>query len=976
MTANRAAEIRRICQEALERPSIERARFLSDACAGDESLRREIEALLAHDLSADRFLATPAFEIEAGQLAIAEAAGRNALVGNRLGTYEILSLIGSGGMGDVYRAHDPKLGRDVAIKVLPSLFANDSDRLARLEREARLLAALNHPHIATIYGLEDVGSVRALVMELVEGPTLAEQLAHGARPGAAADLPLTAALDIARQLTEALAAAHDKGIVHRDLKPANIKVGRDGRVKVLDFGLAKTVSNEIDDAAASRLTTNVATNLHAGVVAGTPAYLSPEQARGRPVDTRADIWAFGCVLFEMLAGRRAFSGETVSDTIVSILERAPDWNALPAATPPIVRRVLAHCLEKDPTRRWRDIGDVRIALDDVEHASAGGSVEGTASATSKRTAWAAALIVVTVGAAALATTRLRDHPVAAQPIRFHIPATVNLATSGNLAVSPDGRNLAFIGVGADGAIRLWLRAMDSLELRPLPGSEMATVGPPFFWSPDSRSIAFDAGGALKRIAIAGGPPQTLCTLPGIAIGGSWNRNGDIIVGSSSGGLLRVPDTGGSPTPLTSLDPSRNEVMHLMPTFLSDGRHFVYLRVSRTTPDKSGTYIGTLDAVPAAQNVEPVLPYVRGVTAIPSTESRSGRLLFLRGDALMAQSLDERRFALTGDPVVLAEHVGSYLDTGFFSASANGVLVYRTVNRDLQVTWFGRQGGVLATASDAAQFHSVALSPDGSRAIVSRTNPQDTTRSDLWLIDLTRDNTATRFTFAGDLKGDPAVWSRDGSRIAYGSGDAGLYEKQSSGTKDPQVLVPPTGRLVVPCDWSPDGRFFLYAEATATTRWDLWIMPLAGDRKVRPLVRTPFDEEQGRFAPDGRHIAYVSNESGVSEVYVREFSNTFTAASSNAGAGILVSKGGGASPRWRADGKELFYVAPDGRMMAVEVSGAGAFQSATPHMLFQMPPGAIGGDVTPDGKRFLLATPLDRNASAPFTVVLNWTALVN
>jgi eukaryotic-like serine/threonine-protein kinase len=871
--------------------------------------------------------------------------------GTRIGPYEIVGALGQGGMGEVYRARDPRLGREVAIKVSAERFSD------RFEREARAIAALNHPNICTLY---DVGP-DYLVMELVEGPTLADRIqSSGQGAGGSGGLDLVDALDIARQIAVALQAAHDKGIVHRDLKPANVKITPDGVVKVLDFGLAKLAEpNASDENPENSPTMTAHPVTRAGLILGTSAYMAPEQARGNPVDKRADIWAFGVVLYEMLSGDRLFHRDTVSDTLAAVLTKEPVWDRVPPKARPLLQR----CLVKDPRRRLRDIGDIDLLLD--------GAPELVSSASRRRPwlAWgAAALLLVALAPAAF--LHLREQAAVAEPVRFEIPVTVNLSASGVVALSPDGRQLAFAASDADGVLRLFVRAMDSLEVRPLMGSEISTVAPPPFWSPDSRFIAFDAGGKLKKLDVSGGPAQTLCDLPGIVVGGSWNRDGDIIVGSTSGGLLRVSESGGAVSPVTALDPSRKEGMHLLPSFLPDGRHFVYLRLAESV-ESSGIYVGSLDAKPEEQGSKQILPYVIGLTYAPPTDSGPGRLLFLREGTLMAQPFDARRLALAGDAVPVAQQVGSFRDSAFFSISSNGVLAYRATDRDFQLTWFDRQGSVLGRVSDPGRLRGAALSPDGTRAMASRTNPQDSANSDLWLLDLLQGNRATRFTSGTGIAEFP-VWSPDGTRIAF-TLQGNVFQKLASGAKDEELVQLERGRLKTPTSWSPDGRFLLIAAADPISRFDLWVLPLQGDRTPVPFARTRFDENQGRFSPDGRWVAYVSNESGASEVYVKAFDKDFAGGSASAGGSTLVSKDGGTAPRWRGDGKELFYLAPNGTMMAVDLTINSAFQAGTPTPLFQAPSGATVGDASADGKRFLLVTPIGPSASAPFTVVLNWTA---
>jgi Tol biopolymer transport system component len=888
--------------------------------------------------------------------------------GTRLGPYEIVALIGAGGMGDVYRARDPRLGRDVAIKVLPIAFSADADRLHRFEQEARAAAALNHPNILAVHDIGTQADAPFIVSELLEGETLRDRLTAG--PVAARK-----AVEQALQIAHGLAAAHDKGIIHRDLKPENVFITRDHRIKILDFGLAKLTQSGATLGTASALATTPP-QTEPGVVLGTVGYMAPEQVRGLDVDHRADLFAFGAILYELLSGGRAFRRDTAAETMAAILnEEPPDLRAATTPIPPALARIVERCLEKHPSARFQTASDLAFALSGVSDASSASGMVRADVPRVRHSGWlgwvAAALLLATL--APLAYRHVRERPATPDAVRFQIPPIVDLGGPGNFSVSPDGRHLAFVGRGSDGIARLWIRALDSLEVRVLPGSETSDFAPPPFWSPDGRFVAFDAGGKLKKLDAAGGLPQTLCDLPSVAVGGSWNREGDIIVGSASGGLLRVRETGGPASPITALDPSRKEEFHLLPTFLPDGRHFVYLRVVPGAPANGGAYVGTLDAAPAAQSTQRLMPYAVGLTYAASGDSGPGHLLFLRDGVLMAQPFDAKRLSLAGDPVPVAERVGSFRDGGFFSASDNGVLVYRTADADSQVTWFDRRGAVTGRASEPGGFRDAALSPDGARAVVSRTNPQDATKADVWLLDLSRGSGATRLTLGADIAEFP-VWSTDGKRIVFTLGNSRLHQKLASGEGDEEELLhaSSSGASVKASAWSPDGRFLLYVTvADRTTRWDLWVLQHDNPKPV-PFVRTAFDEIEGRFSPDGRWVAYVSNQSGLNEVYVRGFTTDFSSGSASAGGTTLVSQGGGTAPRWRGDGRELFYLAPNGKMMAVDVKAGQAFDVGTPTALFQIPPGATVGDVTPDGKRFLLVTPVGPSASAPFTVVLSWT----
>jgi len=889
--------------------------------------------------------------------------------GTRLGPYEITAKLGEGGMGEVYRARDSRLGRDVAIKVLPSSFSADTDRLHRFELEARAAAALSHPNILAVH---DIGTERGapfIVSELLEGQTLRDRLAAG-------PLPVRKAVAYSVAIARGLAAAHDKGITHRDLKPENLFITTDDRVKILDFGLAKLTSDTSALAASALQTAGPVTEM--GQVLGTVGYMAPEQVRGLVVDPRADLFALGTILYELVSGRRAFHRDTAPETMTAILnDHPPDLIATDRSIPPGLARIVDRCLEKSPSARFQTASDLAFALEALSDAS-GSSLGVERLPTPVRgwrewIAWAIVALLL-LALVPLVYQRVRERPAPPGPTRFQIPPTVELAGPGNFNLSPDGRHLAFYGLGADGVLRLRLRSMDTLEVRPLPGTELpfGTPGPPPFWSPDSKFIAFQGGdGKLKKLDVSGGLPQTLCDVPGVAVGGSWNRDGDIIVGNTAGGLLRVRENGGPVSPLTALDASRKEEFHLLPTFLPDGRHFVYLRVSPSASEMSGSYVGTLDAKPGEQG-QRLMPYVVGLSYAPAGDAEPGRLLFVRDGTLMAQPFDTKRLALTGNPVPVAERVGSFRDGGFFSASSNDVLVFRIDNTDFQLAWFDRQGAS-AQAWEPGAFRSAALSPDGARAVVSRTNPQDAAKADLWLLDLSRRSGATRFTFDAGLAEFP-LWYRDGKRIMFTLNNSALSQKLASGEGDAkEVLRSKSAGLIRAGDWSPDGQFLLYviSESPATLT-DLWVLPSDG-RKPSPFVQSRFTEQDGRFSPDGRWVAYTSDQSGAMEVYVRAFSPDFSGGSASTGGSVLVSRGGGAAPRWRGDGRELFYLAPDGKMMAVEVTAGPEFRGGTPAPLFQTPSGTIVGDVTADGRRFLLVTPIGPSASAPFTVVLNWTA---
>ncbi|MBZ5579127.1 MAG: protein kinase [Acidobacteriia bacterium] len=879
--------------------------------------------------------------------------------GSKIGPYEILAPIGAGGMGEVYRARDTKLQREVAVKVLPDAFATDADRIVRFTREALLLASLNHPGIAHIYGVEE----RALVMELVPGPTLADRIAGG-------PIPLDEALPIAAQIADAVEYAHDHNVIHRDLKPANVKVTPEGTVKVLDFGLAKALADEPDLSDPRNSPTLTMTATRAGVVLGTAAYMSPEQAKGKPVDRRADIWAFGVVLYEMLAGKPLHEGETVAETMASVILKDVKLDALPANTPPGIRHLLKRCLERDPRIRLQAMGEARIVL--ANPVPPEPLAPGAAAAPQKRlVAWVAtvAALVLAVGVAVWAPWRT---PPAREVMRFQVPPPekMNFTFTAPPVISPDGRRLAFFANGDGGGLgQIWVRSLDTLEARMLPGTENA--GGALFWSPDSRSLAFGAGPLplkLKRVDVAGEPPQTLCEPSTGVPTGSWSREGVVVL--SATGLLRVAAAGGDCTPVTVLNTSKGESFHRFPYFLPDGRHFVYQRVS-SRPEVTGLYIGSLDTKPEQQSDKRLLATQSGAVYVPSPDGPAGFLLFLREGALIAQPFDAGRLELAGDAIPIAEQVssGPLAIGGYFSASPTGVLAYRTGTSfgggALRLTWFDRQGKQVSASAGGAPgtFNTPALSPDGTR-VAFRADTQ--ANLDLWLYDVVR-TTSARFTFAAAVDTAP-VWSPDSTRIAYAS-DRDLYLKVATGAGSEEPLFK-SGQSKIPTDWSRDGRYLLFTSTDPKTGADLWVMPMTGERKPAVYLQTEFNETEGRFSPDGRFVAYQSNASGSNEIYVQPFPNP-------TGGKWMVSKGGGLMPRWRRDGKELYYLDSAGNnLMSVEVTPGPNFQAGVARTLFAFAAGPNPYDVSGDGQkfvRFAVALVASNAPPSPITVVLNWTA---
>jgi predicted Ser/Thr protein kinase len=884
--------------------------------------------------------------------------------GTRLGPYEILALIGAGGMGEVYRARDTRLDRVVAIKVCAAQFSE------RFDREARAIAALNHQHICALY---DVGP-DFLVMELVEGPTLADRIAAG-------PVPLEEALGIARQIAEALEAAHEKGIVHRDLKPANVKLTADGNVEVLDFGLAKAL--EVENAAVDPRSSPTITisPTRPGMILGTAAYMSPEQARGMVVDKRADIWAFGVLLFEMLTARAAFAGETISDTLASVLKTDPDWSALPADTPAPIRRVLRRCLQRDRKRRLRDIGDVLVELDEsqLDRDVPAKGVAGTTARTPWRWLWiaiaAAALFFATTSV--LLVWQFRQNVPPRDTVRFVIsPPGKAGFIRGSWGVSPDGRHVAFTAPGSDGRNILWIRDMDSVEPRAIEGTENAAYP---FWSSDSRFIAFGCAGKLKKVRVSGGTPQTLCNAPDPVLGGSWNSEGVIIFGGPTGSVIRrVSEAGGIADAITQLDASRKEGFHAYPTFLQDGQHFVFLRVMAAPSTGTGAYLGSLNARPDSQPSRLLVETRLGPAYIRSSDPRWGYLLFIRDGTLLVQRFDTKRLELTDRPAPLVDHVFTYRTSGLFSASEK-VLTYRVGRAESRLGWFDREGKPMGEIGEPAIYRSVSLSANGKRAAVARLD-EAASGFKIWLLEFARGGAGFQLTFGPGSFMDGPVWSPNGDTIIFASSREGrpnVFQKLANGVGEEKPLLPP-GSARFPNDWSRDGHWLLYSEVDLKTRSDLWVLQdpngRAGDRKPIPFAATDADEGQGQFSPDGHWIVYTSDESGKQEIYVRPFPPS-------AGAGKwLISKGGGAQPRWRKS-TEIIYLSADHKLTAVEVTTSPTFKSGPPKPLFTAPiyfsaTDLQRYDVTADGNRLLINRDPLETESSPMMVVSNWTATLD
>jgi Tol biopolymer transport system component/predicted Ser/Thr protein kinase len=866
--------------------------------------------------------------------------------GTRVGPYEVVSAIGAGGMGEVYRARDAKLGRDVALKILPGSFARDAERVARLQREAQVLASLNHQHIAQIYGVEG----DALVMELVDGPTLADRIAQG-------PLPLDEALPIARQIAEALEAAHEQGIIHRDLKPANIKIRPDGTVKVLDFGLAKlsgpaeaghyvpgadrSVRLQADPAQSPTITSPVLVS-GAGMILGTAAYMAPEQARGKAVDKRADIWAFGVVLYEMLTGVGLFAGETITDVLASVVRQDPDLSRVPANVRPLLRR----CLEKDPRRRLRDIGDAMPLLETVAEATVQ-----PAPGRAARVAWSAAalLLVTTIAAAGMAIWFSRLAPVDLPEVRLEIATPLGDETA--FALSPDGRQMVF-AAALEGDSQLWIRQLDREGARSVPGTEGAAYP---FWSPDGRSVAFFSGQKLKRVDLAGGGASILADAPAHR-GGTWGADGTILfVPGNSSPVMRIPAAGGRPTEALPLK-RPGEASHRFPSFLPDGSQFLFFVTGG--PEVQGLHVGSLASRDSRRLVE---SDSAGVFVPPDA------VLFRREDSLVAQRFDAGTLALLGEPFPVADGVafdGTTAGTIGVSASRAGTFAYRPfVRAPQQLVWFDRAGTQVGVVGDPIPgVGQVRLSPDGRTVAVTRRVNGNT---DVWLVETTRG--ALRRLTSDAAFDSGARWSPDGKSVAFfssrfhGEGVNDLFSKMIDGSEPETAIVESAANKNV-LDWSGGGRTILFMNTAATGSRDIWAMSL-DDRKPYPVVELPSDEADAALSPDGRWLAYQSNETGTHQIYVRAFPAP--------GRTVAISTDGGSAPRWRGDGREILY-ASGNRLMAVSVMPRedGMITAAAPIMLFTRP--ELGAwDVAKDGQRFLMNVRQGAPSSPPLTVVLNW-----
>ena len=941
MSPERVDRIEELYHAARERKPQERAAFLADACQGDLELRAEIESLLAQQ-------SEPLFDKPAWNQDPSFLTGRTLTAGSEIGPYRVVGTLGAGGMGEVYRASDTRLRREVAIKVLPEHLAHDSQALARFEREARAVAALNHAHICALY---DVGP-DYLVMELVEGPTLAERIDRG-------PIPLDESLEIARQIAEALEAAHDKGVVHRDLKPGNIKVTPDGTVKVLDFGLAKMSEPSAPEGLKHSMTITLEQLTRAGFVMGTAAYMSPEQARGASVDKRTDIWAFGCVLYEMLTGKRAFEGETVTDTLASVMKTEPDLSRVPAKT----QKLLRLCLQKDPKLRLRDIGDAKILLEETPPAPARRQI----------LPWVIAGLTAAIAFVALLPVWRATRPVS-QPLMklsldlpdFAITSTM-LTPGPGVILSPDGTRIVYTGRGTDGTVRLYTRTLDQEQSTQLEGTEGA-YGP--FFSPDGQAVGFFAQKKLRTIPIGGGGARVLSDALS-SLGGSWGGDGNIIAALRNSGaswtLSQIPASGGPVKPLKELAPEEN-TSHTWPQVLPGAQEVLYTAFSATTMESYEQ--AAIEALSLRTGERKTL--LRG--GYYGRYLPSGHLLYMHRGKLYAAPMDVRRLALTGPAVPVIEEVGGMTDYGLaqMDVSRNGTLVYVAGKaRKTILTWLDSSGQTRALRPLPANYEPrVQFAPDGKRVALSLT---EGVNDDLWVYDWERD-TMTRLTFTG-YEGIPA-WSPDGKHIVFSStrdgGADSLYWMRADGAgqavrlteaKNPQFAF----------SFSPDGKRLAFAELDPHTNVDLWTLPLEGAAsdhpkagKPEPFLVTSFNEMVPMISPDGHWLAYNSDESGRHEVYVRPFPGP--------GGKWQISTAGGEKPVWSKKAHELFYGSDEGIMVASYTTTLEAFMASKPRIWAAKKD--LGGfyDLAPDGKRFVVGQLEGSEQTAPThaTILLNFS----
>jgi serine/threonine protein kinase/Tol biopolymer transport system component len=891
--------------------------------------------------------------------------------GTKLGRYEVRSMIGAGGMGEVYLAHDPKIGREVAIKVLPSGVVTDPQRLARFEQEAQAAGSLNHPNILAIYDIDTQDGATFVVSELLKGETFRELM--GTEP-----LQVRKAIAYATQVAHGLAAAHEKGIVHRDIKPENLMITSDGRVKILDFGLAKLTEFDSNGVQTDLPTRQI--NTDAGSIVGTAGYMSPEQLRGQPVDPRTDIFSFGTVLYEMLSGRKAFQRDSMADTISAILrEDPPDLSETNSSVNSGLERVVRRCLEKNREERFHSASDLAFALEalsGVDSSSQIRSQSGIIDAPARERSnlswlpWAIAgiLLITAITLAALYFRRSEPQP---SVVRFTLSAPDKMSFGDSLAMSPDGTKIVFTLVADHGEVALGVRSVGGLDVQRLQGTDGAAFP---FWSPDSRTIGFFANSKLKRIDAGGGPVQALADASTDPRGGTWSADGTIIF---SPGVLdrlyKIPASGGTAVPITEVDTANGETSHRWPSLLPDGIHYLFF-VRGSVREKEGVYVGTLGLA------ERKFIFTSKVAAIyaPPANSQGGRLLVVRDGMLVSQGFDAKKLELIGDPVTIAQDVRSFPTevgpTGalLVSVSNDGTLAYRTGGNPItQLQWTDRKGKVSDTLGTPGQYHEPMIAPDGKRVVVSRNEGPN---QDIWLVDTTR-AVMTRFTFEPTVDSS-AIFDQTGANIIYSSfrnGKSDLYRKPATGLGAEELVYKGQGN-VYPDSVSSDGKYLLVEEDRgAATKFDVLAVPLTGDDRTPIVIAgSSFTETHAQFSPDGRWVSYSSDESGRGEVYVRSFGT--------AGGQWQISTNGGDQALWNPKGKEVFYIGFDRYLNSVPYESGASFVPGRPEPLFasHVPITGLADErnnyiVTPDGQRFLMVNLVDESLNSPIVMVVNWLA---
>jgi len=877
------------------------------------------------------------------------------LPGRRLGPYEILSSIAAGGMGEVYRARDTRLDRIVAIKVLPTHLADRSELRERFEREARVVASLNHPHICTLFDIGHQDGIDYLVMEYLEGETLAQRLLKG-------PLPLDQVLQYAIEISDALDKAHRKGVTHRDLKPGNIMLTKSG-TKLLDFGLAKLRQDAAPATPLSQLPTADDAITAQGTILGTLQYMAPEQLEAKEADARTDIFAFGAVVFELATGKKAFEGQSQASVIAAILEREPaPMSTLRPLTPPALDRAVQRCLAKDPDDRWQTVRDLNFELRSITEASSRvAGKQPTFFRNSHRDRLRLLAAIAAIAFIALGIAYVFHYFPAA--IEEKTVSTLSVLPPQNAAfsiedapmVSPNGRFLAFVAT-LNGSNSLWVRDLSSLAARPLPGADGVDIGGEPFWSPDSRYLAFFANGKLKKISVTGGPVLSLCDAA-LGRGGSWSQN-DVIVFAPNdrSGLFLVPAAGGTATAVTELDRASSETSHRLPWFLPDGRRFLYTAWS--TPANTAIYVGEIGSRKRH----------RLLTAFSNAVYGSGYLLFMRGRTLMAQPFDAGKAELTSEPLALAEQVDyspKVATQGQFSSSQNGILAYASnAGGSLQLTWFDRSGKSDGMVGSPGLLNELRISPDSNTVVSDRLDPE-TGFYNLWLYDLAR-GTTSRFTFEAQSSDRNPIWSPQGDRIAFSSNRDGtnkLYQKDTRSTPK-EIPLDISGYNKQAIDWSSDGRYIVERVNDPVTGPAIWVLPLFGDKKPFPYLQTEFHVWPDRLSPNGQWLAYESDETKRWEIYVDTFPTP--------GGKHQVSIDGGSTARWSRDGKELYFLSLDGKMMAVAVRGGANFEAGVPAPLFGTKLNFGDFDVSKTG-RFLIPTQIKEPGTLPITVTVNWPA---